>query len=364
MGIFHTMKFTRHSFFMLGLASVLSLGYIDTAVASGKICNKITSTPAGEYCRGSLTYECPAGCYCTGGYFKSYNGDIRIKTACNEHWSNENVWDELDDYGIYSCDKKTPGFPDSASGKSTPSSCYYNSPHGNVKVYYTTVSCPPGQYLPRDKDSCVECSKSVYCLDCEYHKFENYYCPGTNGVVTPKDIDQGVKECGEGTVPSSDQERCIVSQCPSGKVPNEDQTACVIDNPVQVQTGYYLPANSKDVRQCTGTKYICPGGEFGKKSVDQGRYACPYDSKANADKTRCILSMKREQLANGLNGDGKCWIYTDETEFRKCIFGDKYNRSELPALNITGGKGPAVVNTKTPIKMQANLLNNLSVLGK
>ena len=352
MGIFHTMKFTRHSFFMLGLASVLSLGYIDTAGA------KCTAS-AGQFCKASSKWDCRPGCYCLGG--SNTNTGMDISDACYSTNRWETHLNEISSTGIRLCPYP---FIYSAEKATSANGCYYNSPNGNGKVYYTTVSCPPGQYLPRDKGSCVECSKSVYCLDCDYKKFDNYYCPGTNGVVTPKSEDQGAEKCPDGTVPSIDQKRCIVSQCPSGKVPNEDQTACVIDNPVQVQTGYYLPANSKDVRQCTGTKYICPGGEFGKKSVDQGRYACPYDSKANADKTRCILSMKREQLANGLNGSGKCWIYTDETEFRECIFGDKYNRSELPALNITGGKGPAVVNMKTPIKMQANLLNNLSVLGK
>lgn len=131
------------------------------------------------------------------------------------------------------------GFSDSDIGAKEETQCYF----GN-KIYYKQVTCPAGQYLPANSNSCAACPTGYVC-DTGYTGY-------------PKTVDQGI-------TPKS-------IQCPAGQ---------------------YLPANKQTCVACPIDSY-CIGGTFSfNPTTANGRTPCPdgkttYDATGGTNASACI----------------------------------------------------------------------------
>ena len=337
---------------MLGLASLFSVSRINDAFAYRNNCSDVTKP--GEYCYNwGNKKNCPNGCYCVGNtkFAVGDDSDRNPNTACMQKKSS--VKDHLENAGIFYCPEGFPYSMDktgSFKGAQSKADCYYTSSINNSRIFYAEVSCPAGQYLPRLTQKCVSCSASVYCLNCSVASpnARGYICTGTNGTVTPKDQDQGVKKCESGKVPNADQTACVA--CESGKVPNADQTKCVtvihVCSPGQYYSGgkcnscpdgfrntptsaksiedcYYphpsnngtfvfykthncpagqfLPANSNGCMKCNAfpsetAGKICTGGNFTPSTQSQGLTDCPSGQIPSPDQSHCVGAPQAETV--------------------------------------------------------------------
>ena len=384
------MKFTKHTFLMLGLASVLSLGQQRASYAT--YCDKNHSVSAGNVCLNTAVHQCRPGCYCTGGYVSSQTVSVSdFKTGCAARWSSWN--NHSGGWTLCPAD-----FPNSAEKTSTINDCYVEVGGATYK-YGLTKKCPEGKYLPKGSWECASCSEKD---DLAFDK----YCPGTDTVRFSNSIDQCIKTCQTGYMANSDKTGCekipkkracpkgtyvprqqdtcelcpegfvcpydkeyIVednwkdegklypdqacgpdsenpdrtnmianrerdgcTECGKGYKPNSTYTECV-DAEIEVEPGKYLLANRVEPVPCSGAKKFCPGGWFWKKEIEQGRYDCPFNStpkKINRDSPGfdgCDLNLTQEQMKNGISGNGECWKKTDPADYRYCIYGMRF---ELP----------------------------------
>lgn len=287
--------FTKRTFLMLGIATMASAGQVVPSYATATYCNSNNKkAPAGYVCLNTQRHMCKPGCYCEGGGNQAVTIG-QFEDGCANRWPS---------WGTHGGGWRLcpADFPYSDAGSSRKDQCYYKSIFTDDKVYYKELVCDPGSYLPRGKSECVFCKDSVFCLDCEKADpaLRNYYCPGTKVKVTPKDEDQGVESC------------------PDGTEPNAAQTECV-ERAIKCLAGSYLPADTEECAPCP-SGYVCLGSEklggWHKASgVDQGKLLpkdactsthgfdnehyvanaygngcdrCPIGTKANADHTECV----------------------------------------------------------------------------
>ena len=163
------MKFVKSAFLMFGLASVLSLGYVDNAVAR-------VNSSAGHFWNVSSQHPCREGCYCEGGTTEGANG-INVSRACSERWSNIDTWSTLHAAKIYLCPSP---FIESDEESSAATQCY----DPNCGVHNKQVTCPQGKYLPKEEED------GNWCTTCP----AGHECPG--GTFLPSCTqDQGKTEC-------------------------------------------------------------------------------------------------------------------------------------------------------------------------
>lgn len=426
MGDFITMKFTKHTFLMLGLASVFSIAWIGDGMAKRWDC---TSKPsAGQYCKNSGNHQiCPFGCYCPGGEKRALGDDYDANSFCSDS-SKGNQW-PYQDSGIYHCPSS---HPKSLGSQTSISGCYYEAQNndGTIKVYYNeeknieegyylpsntwnpvkkckdgyycpggkfvasrtndvglkkctgemnpndaqtkcVITCPVGKYLKKNTETCSNCPDDQYCPGGGPWEKKNSdqglgTCPegkvpndnGTSceiqanctvGTYLPKNsetcaecpdgntvckggkfgvaaIDQGLTECGKApypnSIPNASKTDCVA--CPAGKEPDENHANCV-DKRMFIMPGKYLPANATEPGvDCLGTKKYCPGGKFYKKSVEQGRYDCPFNADASEDHKSCKLKLTAKQLEQGSTASGQCWKKTDPEDYKYCIYGVRF----------------------------------------
>ena len=276
----------KNTILITTLMMILPIG---NAFAYRNNCSAVTDK--GQYCyNAGNKKDCPNGCYCVGNtkFAVGDDSDRNPDTACMQKKSS--VKDHLENAGIFYCPSDFPYSMKhsdvSAKGPSSINDCYYTSSVNDSRVFYAEVECPAGQYLPRLTNKCVLCSQSVYCLDCDKASpnARGYICEGTKGKkVTPKDVDQGVKKCPDGTKPDSGQMSC-----------SSEQKSC---NP-----GYYLPGMSMTNGSVTVAmnmpcspcpndgRTICPGGgPWENKTYDQGKETCGDQLVPNSAKTECVV---------------------------------------------------------------------------
>ena len=256
------MKFTKHTFLMLGLASVLSLGQQRALYAT--YCNRYNSVSAGEVCLDTQAKNCQPGCYCTGGNVYSQSVSMAdFKLGCKNRWSSWN--NHAGGWTLCPAD-----FPNSPEKASKPEDCYaYWGDDGTQKVnYHSTIKCNAGYYAP------AKAYKTEQCKDCATvaNMAPDKYCPGSdaeNGGWYVHSFDYGIKTC------------------PTGKRHTADFKDCEpIPDVVSCSPGAYLPANSETCTPCLDGR-VCPGaldengnqkdpaakGEYVRKlDVDQGLY--------------------------------------------------------------------------------------------
>ncbi|MBR0212002.1 MAG: hypothetical protein IJQ55_00185, partial [Alphaproteobacteria bacterium] len=134
------MKFTKHTFLMLGLASVLSLGQQKASYAT--YCDRYNPVSAGEVCLSTQAKDCQPGCYCTGGNVYSQSvSQADFKLGCTNRWSSWN--NHSGGWTLCPAD-----FPKSAEKTSTINDCYVEVGGATYK-YGLTKKCPEGKYLPK-----------------------------------------------------------------------------------------------------------------------------------------------------------------------------------------------------------------------
>lgn len=351
--------------------------------SSTPYCNTTTTkTKPGKFCALNVQHACPEGCYCPGnGNYYTASTEQNVTNSCKD---STEYGTEMGG-GAFRCPKDTPY---SYSGAKSASECYkidtYTScaegkylPEGAEKSsdakpclpgYYCPgvrmtkspvgkdvglrkcaadkipnaaqtgcESCPDGKVPNSEQTACeeppIECAIGTYlpenstsesdCTKCP----EGYYCPG--GQYPKRVFDQGYYRCppegGEGDVPNSQRTGCV--SCPAGKEPDEDHATCV-DKKTFVAPGWYFKENSVEPVPCTGAKKFCPGGKFYKKSVEQGRYDCPFNSNANSAHSGCSVKLTQEQMKNGVSGKGNCWKITDPEDYKYCIYGVRFLENE------------------------------------
>ena len=343
-----------------------------------------TDTPdAGHFCKtaGSKP-QCRAGCYCPGGNKTAVGTSINVDNSC-EKKKNES---DLIRSGIFFCPS---GFPLSLEGASQIEDCYFTSSEGKkVTITGYMVDVPPGQYLPKNSVTPQNCPTDENSRFCPGGKMTPYHdervgvrtCP-TSGKVsddfkkclisckageylylarnTNESInDTKCKTCPEGKVcegvtdyeykgiKDRMAEPVGITTCATGEKPNDDQTACVSPNgqgssgstttnsAITIDAGFYLRANNTEPTQCTGTNKFCPGGSFYKKSVEQGRFDCPSNTRANDDHSACELKFTKSQMLNGASGNAKCWLKTDIEDYKACVYGKRTDTTQ--AVKSTG----------------------------
>ena len=361
-------------------------GYIVPLGAFGKTCN------SGEFLFTKDCQSCPVGCYCEGSTSVQLDPDNKITSEQLKAWCKGGTecpkptsGNHKDEYqacgrnGKVGVNRCPADFPGSAPGTTKISDCYVYA--GAKQLFYRTVSCPAGQYLPINSDTCVNCTTGAgdYCPGvqniypsrktdqglkvCSYGQVANsahtacdtqdasnetvnciagtYLPANTNACVACKDktsgficaganslsraaIDQGIEKCPDNSIPNYNQTAC--ETCPKGQGPNSDYTECV-DAGIEVPAGMYLPANAKTADKatpCRGANKFCPGGFFYQKSEEQGRYDCPYNSKpVEPGHEACDVRLTKEQLKSGILGKGKseCWTMVDIEDYKACVFG-------------------------------------------
>lgn len=341
------MKFTKNTFLILGMASIFSIAWIGDGMA---VRNCTQNPPAGKYCKKQGSQKkCPAGCYCPGGVKTAVGDNDSYEGKVTTHCSSKTASVEgyLNERGVYYCPSERPN---SNEQSKSIYDCYNEAgenytdnepiqqklrlrcPDGKVpNAEHTgciepddqeeTVHCIRGEYLPANSESCAECP-------------DGYYCPNEKDYPINRAVSQGNERCTGNKVPNDRKDDCV--PCSSGKEPDEDHATCV-DAKIHVDPGQYLRANSTDPISCSGSvKKFCPGGSFYKKSVDQGRYDCPFNSNANSTNTACELKLTKKQMVNGVSGNGECWLKTDPEDYKLCIYGARFeNASNTPTSSST-----------------------------
>lgn len=221
--------------------------------ANAEFCNgKSYKVKPGRYCWATQGYACAPGCYCTGnaGSFTSWTKSS-VTDGCSKRWAK--IDSELGSYGVHLC---PADFPNSASGSSASSSCYYTS--GGTTLYYKNYpACAAGTYRPKNSGTCTTCPK-------------DHYCPGTAAAKPSKTSDAGLKSCPSGT------------QSSLGAKSSSD-----CQKHISCSAGQYLPANSETCAACTDGHY-CTAGTYTKKAEHQGLKFCDPEKIPNAAKTGCV----------------------------------------------------------------------------
>lgn len=193
----------------------------------------------GYYRNLSSKHPCRPGCYCEG-HDKCANknwtaGDIA--KGCQKRWPKIKNG-ELKKIGVHLCPDY---FRESDESAKAVSDCYFTSTNGH-KVHNITVTCPPGQYLPKESETCIDCPAG-------------YYCPNGFTGKPSKDKDQGeILPVGDGKTTN----------------PGAKSAAEAIDNPpVECPAGQY--ANGANSCENCPAGFYCPGwnGETSPKN------ACP-----------------------------------------------------------------------------------------
>ena len=300
------MKFTKHTFLMLGLASMFSVSGIDAAFATA--CNK-KNVAAGKFCHaGGAESDCRPGCYCLGANKEKGVNNGQVDKACEGKWSSPKS--ELNRVGVQYC---PDAFPNSASGAKKETDCYYINPSGK-KIYYQKHTCPAGDYLPKNSDTCKGCG-DIYTVS------SGKYCPGISDIYPSKTSDQGIQTCPSGQVPTATLKACVASTtvtpttiapatiAPTTVTPTTIAPATIAPATIAPTTiapatiapatiapikhcdiGTYLPANSGDCAACT--ENICAGGTFTVTTYDQGLgQRCVAPEKPNHRTGKCDRDM-------------------------------------------------------------------------
>ena len=285
---------------------VLSTVFLDYAFA---VCTKSTKyheNPEPGCVKTSEIFQgpCQPGCYCPGGDYKSLKAAITglgysslEMTVCCELQADK-CKEALEAAGVFYCPS---GYKISEKEAKSITDCY-NSDGVHYTSHFSTITCSAGEYIPKGKKECTSCKDLSGDL-------ANNVCPGGTwkyDTRRPNTVNIGLQECESGTTPNADHTKCIT------------QTE---ENSKTIAPCYYLPANSMDPRPCTSTHQYCPGGTFQKKGVDQGKYPCPYNGTVTPDCKTCAFKLTKEQMRNGITGNGKCWTKTDPDDYKKCIYG-------------------------------------------
>ena len=351
------MKFIKSSFLTTVLLYGLLIPYSASAGCENKTC------PAGQFLFTTTCYSCYPGCYCLGSA-KKYCVDpddelsggtlanwCKTGAHCTDHyggWACGHVGRSGDSSEIYRCPST---HPNSGSGAQSINACY--AVGGDGKPYYypntppasggsgsTTRKCEQGFYIEQGQTGCDYCPTGKYCPD--------YDIEYTVPLGTP----QGAKDCPSGYEPNYDDKppqfydycaedehkdyprcqyergaRSCIKKCSVGQVRNDDNEC--VDKQFYVSAGAYLRKNTTEPTNCdapnVNSKQYCPGGSFYVQNYDQGKYDCPFNADATSDHKACQLKLTKEQLLNGVTGNGKCWLKTDPDDYKACIYGVRSN---------------------------------------
>jgi len=278
------MKFKNHVFFMLGLASVFSMGTFD---AMAKACNK-KNVEAGKWCiEGGSEQDCRAGCYCVGANKKKgISLWVDVAKFCRES-TNVNAYSEQ---GVYKCpDGKTSNTKaktisdcyDVQTSSSESTNCTYAPAAGRYCKYKGGQPlCEPGCYCPGGNTSAVGNNGS-------YERQVTSRCADHGASAESYLAARSIHYCPD-DFPDSDSGTSKIDNCyfkdGSKKVKYGDAN-------ISVPAGKYLPKQKKDPATCPAGKY-CPGGSFKPSAVeDKGAYDCSGSGAVvSSDKASCVIT--------------------------------------------------------------------------
>ena len=212
----------------------------------------------------------------------------------------------------------------------------------------TNVKCDPGQYLPKNSETCTLCQENSYCPGGLFSKSSTsdqgiYACeaiPGTRKVYVYSDGNRSSEtDCyanvaaGE-YIASGSKYRCSVGSyskarkvhygssdlctpCEVGKTTSDVGSTSAEACNITVETvdackpGTYLPANTIKCVECPVGSY-CPGPvnpsttKYVKKTYDQGINSCPY---ANVTSGNAYDVANRKYTSKaGAKSENECYI--------------------------------------------------------
>ncbi len=279
--------------------------------------------------------------------------DIYINNLYDKLEYSEELANSL---GIFSCPSQ---YPESDAGAKSAEDCYASA--NGQKVYNKTLNCKAGQYLPRNSSSCTACKtgERYYCPGGSFHTSTSHdmglkikceagqYLPKNSSSCTACKTSNRYYVCAGGTFTTYSSSDLGIKKCTGGLVANDGRTACQDSNgntvtqssentsaTIHVPEGMYLQANQTEPVSCTGATKYCPGGEFEKASVEQGRYDCPLNGRANSDKTACVVSVSKTWMQYGPLGTNtpykrQCWHQADALDpgrYIACVLSGRYYR--------------------------------------
>lgn len=304
-----------------------------------------SQTP-GYFCKNidflvPISSPCPKGCYCHGGT-KQTVGFLNVEKLCRDRTNSSSNINDLKEGKVFLCPED---FPNSNEQSKSIYDCYNEAGENYTEQQKLRLRCPDGKVANAEHTGCIEPDdqeETVHCIRGEYLPAnsescaecpDGYYCPNEKDYPINRAVSQGNERCTGNKVPNDRKDDCV--PCSSGKEPDEDHATCV-DAKIHVDPGQYLRANTTTPVPCSGAKKFCPGGSFYKKSVDQGRYDCPFNSNANSANTACELKLTKKQMVNGVSGNGECWLKTDPEDYKLCIYGARFeNASNTPTSSST-----------------------------
>ena len=185
---------------------------------------------------------------CRDGFVIEGNNCVARRPWCNG-WSGFNAANHTRHrVGIcdeFRCTATGQGFTSDTNRACTACAHGVNATSGvcNLPPVPNPVTCPAGQYLAPNQQSCTQCET-------------NHQCSG--GTFTPNDTTQGRTPCPSGQTSPAGSSSC--------STPPPDMVTC--------PAGQFMHATGT-CRDC-GTNFWCPGGPFDPdKKSDQGRNPCP-----------------------------------------------------------------------------------------
>ena len=265
-------------------------------------CKPGTYLPSIEKGKVTKCESCPSQYACPGGDFVPSNLAAGLEKCDKDKKPNGDKTKCVSNKLILADSKFTDKIKSKIKDKSKDKLTDKNSTQSKGKDTY--ITCLAGQYLPINQNHCADC-------------LENYYCEGGKWMPNAS-MNNGLVKCASGLVSAKGSKSS--SNCVK---PVPDMVTC--------EPGKYLPAKSKECRECGGTNKYCPGvGPIRPDSaLDQGIKVCPLNTTTNKTKSACQLTLTKDMMRYGIGKtastelDEQCWIHEEIADYEKCMFGGK-----------------------------------------
>lgn len=166
------MKVSKHTFLMLGFASLFSACYIGSADAARINCPNVQQ--AGRFCKSNVSWtaltaivsnvaafglfnlipsskDCPEGCYCEGGTKYGIRVNLDVAAKCENRTANSADTYEMSNGGVHLC----PSGKWSVKGAKSQSDCY--------PLTECSTSAAAGKYCLSAQKGIKKCPKGCWC---------------------------------------------------------------------------------------------------------------------------------------------------------------------------------------------------------
>lgn len=197
-------------------------------------------------------------------------------------------------HGGTTCQRCPDGYPNSDNGATKQEQCYKiigGHSSSQTHVYYGSVECGRGKYLPKNSTSCAVCLDGCACAGGWFQKNPNE----DQGI----DCGSSSQQCDPGEYYDTQSGGC--ENCPTNfplsAANSVGRESCygtynnkkIYYKEYNCPAGNYLPKKTDTYESClTLPGYACPGGKFfPNPSIDQGLIQCLSGQTPNSSHTQC-----------------------------------------------------------------------------